>query len=288
MNPREPSGEQTTQRKSRRPEVRQRGIRFANRWSTRIWSERGSPQNPYVAEECRCHGYDLLELVKGRSFAEVLYLLFRGELPGPAQTRLLEATFVALINPGPRHPATRAAMVAGIGKTDPAHILPIALSVLGGQHGGTEVAETMRFLLDHRGTEAPEIAQNLLATASPAKEGDWHIVPGFGSHFGSPDIMPARIAHVLLGLEGGGEALRWGQAFADALSQANLGWLITGVAAAAFVDLGFHPRAGAGLFQFAASPGLLTHGLELANKPITAMPFVDQDHYVIEPKREHG
>jgi citrate synthase len=29
------------------------------------------------------------------------------------------------------------------------------------------------------------------------------------------------------------------------------------------------------------APGILAHGLELANKPITAMPFLQEEQYVI-------
>jgi citrate synthase len=31
-----------------------------------------------------------------------------------------------------------------------------------------------------------------------------------------------------------------------------------------------------------SAPGLVAHGLEMANKPITAMPFVKDENYVIE------
>lgn len=95
-----------------------------------------SPDNPYIAEHCRCRGYDLFELVQKRSFVDIIYLLLRGELPTKDQAQLFETLLVALINPGPRHPATRAAMNAGVGKTNTAHILPIALPVLGGDHLG--------------------------------------------------------------------------------------------------------------------------------------------------------
>ena len=61
-----------------------------------------------------------------------------------------------------------------------------------------------------------------------------------------------------------------------------MGWLSVGVAAAVFADLGFHPRYGAGLFQLLSAPGLLAHGMEQANKPITAMPFVSDNAYVID------
>jgi citrate synthase len=69
------------------------------------------------------------------------------------------------------------------------------------------------------------------------------------------------------------------------LAARSLGWLNTGVVAAVLVDLGFHPRDGAGVFQLLGAPGLLAHGMELANKPVTAMPYVDDEHYVIEKRK---
>ena len=57
---------------------------------------------------------------------------------------------------------------------------------------------------------------------------------------------------------------------------------VSGIAAAVFTDLGFSPRAGAGLFQLLGAPGLLAHGAELANKPVTAMPFVKDENYAIK------
>jgi citrate synthase len=260
-----------------------RALSFTRRTATRIWYEAPSPENPYIAEACRCHGYDLLELIQQRSFVDVLYLLLRGELPLPEQSRLLEALMVALINPGPRHPATRAAMNAGIGKTSTAHILPISLSILGGCHlGGGEAEAAMRFLIKQAGKDPERVASELLHNAPPS-EGDWHIAPGFGSRFSGIDTVPQKIASVLKSMPGSGKALHWGWEFVDVLKAHGLGWLMPGVAAGVFVDLGFHPRAAAGLFQLASAPGLLAHSLDLAHKPITAMPFIDQEHYVIEP-----
>src|SRR3982750_4204076 len=118
-------------------QVRSRNEPFAQRTATRIWHEEPSGDNPYIARSALCHGYDLFELMDKRSFVDVFYLLFRGELPSKADAQLLQTLMIALINPGPRHPATRAAMNTGVGKTDPVHILPIATAVLGGQHAGS-------------------------------------------------------------------------------------------------------------------------------------------------------
>ncbi|GMQ87328.1 MAG: hypothetical protein BMS9Abin08_0528 [Gammaproteobacteria bacterium] len=269
----------------RRVEVKSRNEPFVQRTVTRIWQEQASVENPYIAESCRCHGYDLLELMTGRSYVDVLYLLFRGELPGKEASALLEALMIGMINPGPRHPATRAAMNAGVGKTDPVHILPVALTVMGGSHlGAGEIEAAMRFLRKHRDSDPGRLASELLQQPMPAAGEDWCLAPGFGWRFGSVERLPGKIAGRLSALTGSGAGLHWGCAFADALAAQRLGWLNTGVTAAVLVDLGFHPRDGAGLFQLLSAPGLLAHGLELANKPVTAMPYVDDEHYVIEKR----
>ncbi len=269
-----------------RQKVVSRNEAFVQRTATRIWQELPSNANPYIAESCRCHGYDLTELMASCSFTDVLYLLFRGELPDTKQSILLNQLMIALINPGPRHPATRAAMNAGVGKTDPVHILPIALTILGGNHlGAGEIEGAMRFLRKHKNIDPTSQAKILIENSTaPKNEGDWHITPGFGRRYGDIDLLPQRIVKQLIELPGESPCLEWGNAFANELGASKLGWLTTGVAAAAFVDLGLQPKAGAGLFQLLCAPGLLAHGLELANKPITAMPFVDDSNYVIETR----
>lgn len=263
--------------------VKSRDLPFVEQTETRIWREKPTEHNPYIAESNYCHGYDLLELLKKRSFIDVLYLLFRGELPTTEQSALLEGLMIALINPGPRHPATRAAQLAGVGKTDPAHILPIGLTIYGGTQGGaSEIEPSMRFLRKHRTQHPKDVATELLAQTAPPADGDWHIAPGFGSRFGGIDCMPTKIADHLATLTSNNQTLLWGCDFAKALNSHQLGWLTTGIAAAAFTDLGFAPRAGPGLLQLLGAPGLLAHGIELSNKPITAMPFVKDENYVIE------
>lgn len=269
--------------KKERRQVESRNETFAERQVSKIWQEQPHPGNPYIADRSYCHGYDLLDLMAKRSFVDVFYLLFKGELPSPDKAELLEALMIALINPGPRHPSTRAAMNAGVGKTDSAHILPISLSILGGNYlGAGEIEGTMRFLHKSGRKDPAAVVKEVIENSKKPAEGDWHPVPGFGSRFGGIDEMPRKIANQLCCLNGSGKNLAWADSFAKLLSPHNLGWLSTGVAAAAFADLGFNARSGAGLFQLLSAPGLLAHGLELVNKPLTAMPFPKDQDYTIE------
>lgn len=258
---------------------------FAEKISTRIWEELPSAENPYIAESNRCHGYDLIELMQQKSYVDMFYLLFRGNLPSADERQLLERLMIGLINPGPRHPATRAAMNAGVGKSDPQNVLPISLTIMGGEHlGAGEVEGAMRFLRKHRKADPVQTAESLLVELADMRpeQGDWHIAPGFGSRFGGVDLTPSKLAETLVECPGNSALLDWGCAFSSALNKEGMGWLSVGLAAAVFADLGFHPRYGAGLFQLLSAPGLLAHGMEQANKPITAMPFVSDNAYVID------
>lgn len=260
-----------------------RNENFVTRTATKIWYEKPDPNNPYIASQCFCHGYNLYDLLEKRSFVDTLYLLFRGQLPNKNQSKLLETLLVAMINPGPRHPATRAAMNAGNGKSDIAYILPIGLAALSGPYlGGIEVTNSMRFITRNLQKKPQDVASQLLANKIKPVNGDWHIAAGFGSRFNCIDIIPNKIAEILVEIPGSNKALSWGSYFVSAILEHNLGWLNTGVTAAVLVDLGFPPRAGAGIFQLMSAPGILAHASEVTNKPRTAMPFIDQNHYHIE------
>lgn len=263
-----------------RTKVKTRNEAFVEKTETRICYEEPSDDNPYITKNSHCHGYDILELAKKRSFVDVLYLLFRGELPTPENSKILEHLMIALINPGPRHPATRAAMNTAVGKTDPAHILPIGLTIMGGQHAGaSEVEPAMRFLRKHRKKPVKDVIESLVKEKISSEN---LLTPGFGSKFGSIEILPQKFVEQILQLPGDHQTLIWANEFCIKVNALNIGWLPTGLAAAVLSDLGFQPRTCIGIFQLLSAPGLLAHGMELANKPVTAMPFISDENYVIE------
>jgi citrate synthase len=266
------------------PKVERRGDRFAERVETRIWLERPASDNPYNAAGASCHGYDLGELLANCSYWEYLYLLFTGRRCNAEQHELLEKLGIALANPGPRHPATRAVIAAAVSKTDPVNVLPLGMSVLAGAHlGAQECGDTMQFLRRHLKRDPGDEARQRTAEPATAAEGDLRPAPGFGTRFGGTDELAGTLAATLVQLPGAGAALAWAHAFARELQRSGHGgWLMPGLAAAAFLDLGFHPKWGPGLFQWLCAPGLLAHSMEMANKPLTALPFIDDSRYFID------
>lgn len=267
------------------PKAERRNERFAERIETEIWLEQPSADNPYIAAAAYCHGYDLQDLLTHCSYWEFIYLLLTGRRCTPEQRVLLEKLGIVLANPGPRHPATRAVMAAAVSRTEPENVLPLGLSVLAGAHlGATEVSESMSFLRRAvKRDAAAEAAQCASAPAQDATRKDTHPAPGFGTHFGGSDALACSLASVLVALPGAGRALAWSDRFARELEARGAGsWLMPGLAAAAFTDLGFHPRSGAALFQWLSAPGLMAHAGEMANKPLTAFPFVEDHKYFID------
>ncbi|MBF0097742.1 MAG: citrate synthase [Magnetococcales bacterium] len=266
---------------------RRRDDAFAERIANAICEEVAVEGNPYLAQASYCHGYDVLSLMDKLSFEEMVLLLLQGELPTPARRELLRQLMIVLATPGPRHPATRAAMSAGAGKSDPRHILPIALTIMGGDHlGAGEVANSMVFLRYHLGKDPREsLREQMRLQPKPQEGSDWVVAPGFGSCFAGVDPMAQQCAERLLVLPGAGKALRWGALFAQALAEQGLGWRMPGVAAACFLDLnisGMTPWVGGCLFQLLSAPGLLAHGLAYRLKPLNAYPFIRDDQYIIE------
>lgn len=264
--------------------VSKRDEQCADTIATKIWYESPSENNPYLAGDSYLHGYDLLQLMRKRSYTDVIFLLYKGQLPTAEESELLNRLMVVLINPGPRHPATRASMVAGAGKTDPVHIMPIASAVMGGEQlGAGEVGDSMRFLARNKKYQPEEVLERLGVSGLRGDiENDCHIVPGFGRRFGGVDSLVEKQVAALSELGEFGPFLGWGQRFSESLNQYNMGWLTTGMAAACLMDLGFHSRVGGVLYQLFTMPGMLAHGAEMMGKPHTAIPFVSDENYVIE------
>jgi len=223
-----------------------------------------------------------------------LLLLFTGELPQPYQTDLLNRLMVALINLGPRHQSVKAAMVAGVSKTNAEHLLPIGLSVLGGHsNGANEVANCVTFLQNNI-CKPPEDVLNELIPELKSKEvteGEFHLCPGFGEQYGSIDTLAYNLMiHVFTPLTNTdslpSDYLSWVLSFNQLLRPYNLGVLKTGLAAAVFCELGIAARESIGFFQLLCAPGIFAHGVEQTHKPITAMPMMSDEQHIYQPENK--
>lgn len=247
-----------------------RKIDYAVKVPSNIWLEEACEENAYINEALYCNGYPLEELASKRSFADVLYLLLRGELPSSQQRDFLNTLLIAFITPGPRHPAARAASASGLGKTMVGNILPVALSVLSGDRNGAgDVEAAMRFIVKSRRKDVAMLREH-------------DELFGFGQLYGGYDRWSEKLLCMLIGMPEAGDCMHWAVALHDELKQDNKGILPTGLFAAAACDLGFRPSQGLVLYQLANAPGLAAQGLEFSTKPLNSMPFVSDEDYFFD------
>lgn len=244
---------------------------------TRIWQEEAEPDNAFAAASCHCHGYDVYgDLLIHASWIEYLFLLFRGEAPSAQQARLLEGLAMALANPGPRDAAVHAAMCGGVGGSTSASCLMAALAVGAGASGGArEVRLAMEDWLA-RGTDLA-LWQTGLAVKPVDDPADVWPAPGHPAGFDPHGVrctgpVLQALAH-LAGLDCG-PFLPWLQAHQPLLeSSAGLPLAMSGVAAAALLDLGCTPAQGEMLHLLLRLPGAAAHALEQKDYGHKKFPF---------------
>jgi len=255
---------------------------------TRIWLEEPEPDNAFATRAAYCHGYDVYGEMLGQArWVDMLYLLFRGEAPTPAQAELLEALAVALANAGPRDPAVHAAMCAGVGGSPAAASLMAALAVGAGQYtGAREVFLTMQHW-DECSTDLVAW-QRRLRTPHPPEAGIWPACehpPGFDPHGAGTATIVSRTLECLACCSPG-PRLPWLAVNRGGLEQlAGHPVALSGVAAAALADLGFTPEQGEMVHLLLRLPGAAAHALEqrangYKNFPFFALELLD------DPARE--
>lgn len=257
----------------RKISVKHRDDQYAEKYRTSVWLEQPSPENPFVETDASCYGYPLEELANNVDFAQMLFLMLKGELPSEPQKRFFNKLLVAFSHPGIRHDATRASILAGVGKTIPENVLPAAMLVFGGERtaaGGLD--RTMKFISKSRRKDPVVILERASA------------LPGFGCYYGSCDAMAKKMANWLVAEEYETPHLEWALKMAAALEEksAPQSILKAGVVAAAFCDLGIMPKFAVGLYQLVVAPGLLAQGFEHANKAPTVLPFVGDEDYQLK------
>lgn len=241
---------------------------------TRIWREEAQADNPFATHTAHCHGYDVYGQMLGRaSWVDMLYLLFKGQAPSPAQARLLEALALALANPGPRDPMVHAAMCGGVGGSHAAASLIAALAVGAGQSGGArEVRLAMGAWLQWDAApvdDTPSRIACLIDHKMPAwlatSDSGWperEHPAGFDPHGVSTAGIVLKALQTLAGM-GVGPRLTWLVEHLGALAAAaSMPLAMTGLAAAAFADLGFTPMEGEMLHLLLRLPGAAAHALE--------------------------
>lgn len=216
-------------------------------------------------------GHPIQDLIGNVSFAEMIWLMVRGDKPSRAQAALLETALVAGVDHGPQAPSIAAARMAATCGVGLNNVLATGVNMLGDVHGGAgEQCAELYTDVAHRleaGRTLTVAVEDALATWREARG---KIIPGFGHRFHKPTDprAPRLMALVREAADAGtvsGHYADIGEAVQDAIGAARgapIAMNIDGATAVIFCELGFPPPLARGLFCLSRSVGVLAHGWE--------------------------
>lgn len=224
----------------------------------------------------RYRGYAVEDLIGRVGFAEMVWLLTRGELPEPRAAKLLEAALVAAVDHGPQAPSiavARMAMTCGVAINN---AMASAVNVLGDVHGGA-VEQCVSFYNAVARRIGPERVKtrdsSSLRTAVESQiktlaDQDINHIPGFGHRFHPIDPRAPRLLELVDEAAAqdavSGVYLMIARAVEATLAERKrrIPMNIDGATGVIFAELGFPPPLCRGLFVLSRSVGALAHAWE--------------------------
>jgi citrate synthase len=225
----------------------------------------------------RYRGYAVEELIGRIGFAEMVWLLTRGELPEPQEAKLLEAALVAAVDHGPQAPSIAVARMAMTCGVQINNAMASAINVLGDVHGGA-VEQCVAFYnaiasrIDEKRRKAGDLSPIKSAVEAEMKalvdRGLSH-VPGFGHRFHPTDPRAPRLLQLVDDAVAAGVVSGFfaaiGRRVETVLAESKrrrIPMNIDGATGVIFAELGFPPPLCRGLFVLSRSVGALAHAWE--------------------------
>jgi citrate synthase/citryl-CoA lyase len=207
-------------------------------------------------------GYDITEVMEKLSYAEAVFLILKGELPGPAEAALMNAILVSSIDHGATPPSVLGVRTVMSGGNSLNAALAGGVLVIGDTHGGA-IEQSAKILQEwvKKGDDAPATATALVAWLAETKKR----MPGFGHRVHNIDPRTAKLFAIAAQYGFSGRHIELCKAVESALA-AKLGKPlpinVDGAIAAVISDMGFDWRLGKGFFIISRMPGLLAHAYE--------------------------
>jgi len=218
----------------------------------------------------RFRGYAIEDLIGNVGFAQMIWLMLRGELPDPQQAALLETALMSGVDHGPQAPSiaiARMASTCGVGLNN---AMATAVNVLGDIHGGAgeQAVELYEAILARVDAGADEVTATEDGLAEFTRE-HGKIIPGFGHRFHPVDPRSPRLLEIVdqavaSRVVAGRHAriARQIEATLERQKGRRIPMNIDGSTAVIYAELGFPAPLARGLFCLSRSVGILAHAWE--------------------------
>jgi len=211
-------------------------------------------------------GYDVTQLMASATFADVVFLLHKGQLPSEAERRVVDAMLIASADHGPGSPSAAAARTVATGnRIAPEAAIAAGVLAIGDAHGGAGLA-CLQLITDAMnevrttGSDAAGVARRVVADARAERRR----LPGIGhrTHTRDPrtDVLFDLARTGRIAGDGVAFMLELERAVADAIKPLPIN--VDGAIAAVLYDLGFPPVLGKLLFIIGRVAGLSAQVVE--------------------------
>lgn len=235
-------------------------------------------------------GYNLMDLVGKYSYADLTYLLWRGELPSTEQSRMMDALLTVCLEHSLNAPSVDATcFVASCGVPLQAAV-SAGVAAMGELHGGA-IEQAAKMLqegvsrMKDRQVSAKQTAEELLEEGKERKER----IAGYGHPTHTSDPRTKKLLEISKENHLSGPHVELAlmiEALTDKFFRKHLILNVDGAIAAISSDMGFDWRIGKGFFIVSRTPGLIAHAYEQTyfEKPYKA-PHWNEIAYTGPPER---
>jgi citrate synthase len=211
-------------------------------------------------------GYDLMDLVGRYSYAQLTYLLWRGELPSPEHSKMMDALLTVCLEHSLNAPSVDATRFVASSGVPLQAAVSAGIAAIGDWHGGAiELAAKMlqEAAVRIQGEQKPatEIAKEILLEHRDQNQK----VPGFGHPTHTEDPRTLKLLEVADSAHLRGPHIELAKAMeslTEKFLRKHLILNVDGCIAAIISDMGFDWRLGKGFFIVSRIPGLIAHAYE--------------------------
>jgi citrate synthase len=218
----------------------------------------------------RVRGYPIQELIGEVGFAQMIWLMLRGELPEAGQARLLEAALVASVDHGPHAPSIAIARMAVSCGLPLNGAMASALNTLDDVHGGAgQQAVELFHAIEARTAQGMALAAAIEAEVDAFVAQHGKYLPGFGHRFHPIDPRAGRLLALVDGAAAAGvvpgryaDIARGIESLLQARKARPIPMNIDGATAVIYAELGFAPELARGIFCLSRAVGILAHAWE--------------------------
>ncbi len=211
-------------------------------------------------------GYRLDELIGKVSYAQMVYLLFKGELPSPQVGRVIEAILVSSVDHGTTPPSVLSAItVASTGAPLNAAVAAGILSI-SKFHGGAiedcmHILQQAKKLMAEKGLNYEQAAAQVINEFRSAKKR----LSGFGHRIHSNDPRTKKLFQLAEENGVAGDYVKLALTFVEQLEKItgkHLPLNVDGAIAALLCELEIDPLLANAFFMIARVPGIVAHVYE--------------------------